>query len=142
MPKTKPVPRHPDLLFSAKLDGHVGLNDVLLLHEDGRREKITRQEHEKRIKKELEFEKTAAIKGRHHGKSGIDGASLQRSGVDESSGHRLGHIKQSKKRKGLSVRPADIKKAGLPGGVSAGLVNQKSGHRKLLKDTPANQSKF
>lgn len=142
MPKVKSTPRDPDLLFSAKLDGHVGLNDVLLLHEDGTRERITRQEHEKRIKKELELERITELKGRHHGKSDFDGASLQRSGINEPSGYRTNHARPVKKRKVLPVRPAHVTKAGLPGGVSAGLVRQKSGDRELLKDTTAKQSKF
>jgi len=55
MPKVKTIPRDPDLLFSAKLDGHVGLDDVLLIHEDGRRERISRQQFNQRNKKEEGF---------------------------------------------------------------------------------------
>lgn len=42
-----------DLLYDRNIDGYIGLNDVLLIHENGVREKITRQEHERRIAKEV-----------------------------------------------------------------------------------------
>jgi hypothetical protein len=43
------------MLYDRHIDPHIGLNDVLLIHENGKREVITRQEHEKRIKKEEGF---------------------------------------------------------------------------------------
>ena len=45
--------RSPDLLFSAKLDGHIGLNDVLLLHTNGKWERITRKLFEQKISGEI-----------------------------------------------------------------------------------------
>ena len=95
MPKAKSIPRDPDLLFSVKLDGHIGLNDVLLIYEEGRRERITRQQFEQRIKKEEGF---TGVREPNELKK----PNSKRSGTSGNVKHKQDHVKRPAPTKQLS----------------------------------------
>jgi hypothetical protein len=110
------------LLYDHNIDGHIGLNDVLLIHEDGKREKISRQEWQRRINKEQKNENIKTMKEAKHGSKSTR-RSLLRGGT---TGHRAKHVKQSKAGKGFSVHSARTSQAGLPGIGGDGLAVKKS----------------
>jgi hypothetical protein len=113
------------LLYDHNIDGHIGLNDVLLIHEDGKREKISRQEWQRRINKEQKNENIKTMKEAKHGSKSTR-RSLLRGGTNDITGHRAKHVKQSKAGKGFSVQSARTSQAGLPGIGGDGLAVKKS----------------
>jgi hypothetical protein len=114
------------LLYDRAIDGHIGLNDVLLIHDNGVREKITRQEYKRHTAKELKNETISNLKElKHGGKSAR--RSVQRGRTSDAHGHREKHARHIKARKGLSVYPAGSSQESLPGVGGNGLAHKKSG---------------